>query len=198
MTEDFLTELARPRPDPGGGAAAAFSARVAVALLSKVAHLEHRRRRGNQGGPGPEDERLAELERLAVHLRELQEADVRAYERLSRARAAGSEALLDAVAEATETPGRIIAAAVQGLALVAAAGRHCRRHLVADLKVAAELLAGAGRGAAAIALANLPLCPEAESQRTWQSRLQQALSGLEGQAARTHETLRARGGGVQA
>ncbi len=45
MSPDFLTELAQPRPDPGGGAAAAYSARVALGLITKLAKLEHKRAR---------------------------------------------------------------------------------------------------------------------------------------------------------
>jgi hypothetical protein len=43
MSPAFLTELARARPDPGGGAAAAYGARVGLALVAKVIHLELQR-----------------------------------------------------------------------------------------------------------------------------------------------------------
>ena len=43
MSASFLDQLARARPDPGGGAAAAYSAGVGLALLTKVIRLEKTR-----------------------------------------------------------------------------------------------------------------------------------------------------------
>lgn len=192
MTDGFLTDLARPRPDPGGGAAAAFGARVALALLLKVVRLEHRRLADSPLGQNPGGRSLKEALELAESLQYLQTADVRAYERLSRARNEEESDLMAAVVEATDTPRRILAAAGQALALVEATGSICRRHLVSDLQVAAELLAGAGRGAGAIALANLPWLTDAEQRQEWRHRLQQGLARLEGQMAKTRVALAAR------
>ena len=44
MDSAFLKALAQARPDPGGGAAAAHSAALGLALLEKVVQLEQRRR----------------------------------------------------------------------------------------------------------------------------------------------------------
>ena len=49
MSASFLDQLARARPDPGGGAAAAFSAGVGLALLTKVIRLE----KSGPGGASP-------------------------------------------------------------------------------------------------------------------------------------------------
>ena len=46
MDSAFLEALAQARPDPGGGAAAAHSGALGLALLAKVVQLEQRR-------PGP-------------------------------------------------------------------------------------------------------------------------------------------------
>ncbi len=192
MSEEFLTALAQPRPDPGGGAAAAFGARVALALLLKVVHLEHRRPAAGQEGREPGERRLQEAKALAESLRHLQTADVRAYERLSRARNGDGDDLPAAVLEATDTPRRIAAVAAQALVLVAEAGRSCRPHLVADLQVAAQILAGAGRGAGAIARANLPWLAESAQRQAWRRRLQEVMARLEDQAAETEAVLRAR------
>ena len=43
MDSAFLKALALARPDPGGGAAAAHSAALGLALLAKVVQLEHQR-----------------------------------------------------------------------------------------------------------------------------------------------------------
>ncbi len=162
---------------------------MALALLLKVVRLEERRLAPLEQKENPGGDLLVATLTLAQDLEKLQIADVQAYERFSRARQRKAADLPAAVINATEIPHRIGRAALQALALVAAAGRHCRRHLVADLKVAAELLAGAGRGAVAIALANLPWLPAEESRQSWYRRLQEALAGLEHQTAATRAVL---------
>ena len=86
----FLKELAKAQPNPGGGAAAAFGARLGLALLEKVVCLEGQRPVNPKGYQGLAwEETLARLRRLAELLRELQERDVQAYSRLTAARVAG-------------------------------------------------------------------------------------------------------------
>ena len=78
--DSFLQELAQPRPDPGGGAAAAYGARLGLALLEKVVLLEGRRRRPPAGASAfTWEQALARLRRLSAVFSELQEADVQAY-----------------------------------------------------------------------------------------------------------------------
>ena len=89
-TPSFLEDLASPRPDPGGGAAAAYVALVGLALIEKVSRLELAR-----GKLGDERDTYWRGELQAV--RRLQESfsllcseDVLAYQRL--AGTAGREA----------------------------------------------------------------------------------------------------------
>ena len=83
--DPFLQDLARPRPDPGGGAAAAYGANLGLALLEKVVRLEGRRRPQPLGEAGFDwDTALARLRRLVETLVRLREEDVRAYVNLSR------------------------------------------------------------------------------------------------------------------
>ena len=89
MDSAFLEALAQARPDPGGGAAAAHSAALGLALLSKVVQLEHRRQ-GPKRNPGiPWSDLLARVRLVAAALLRLQEEDVQAYFQLSRARTKG-------------------------------------------------------------------------------------------------------------
>lgn len=165
--DSFLHELAQARPDPGGGAAAAYGANLGLALLAKVVRLEGQRR------PKPEGEAhrtweavLAQVRRLAASLERLRAEDVQAYVNLTAARACGDGArLASAVREAVDCPRRIMEQAAEALELLAWAGERCRQHLVADLLVAGEFLGAALRGAYYIAGANLSLVAlEAERQ----------------------------------
>lgn len=160
--DSFLEKLAQARPDPGGGAAAAYGAGLALALLEKVVRLEARRRPNPAGEPPAAwEEALARLQRLTETLARLREEDVRAYFELTAARASGDAAVLAAaLREAVDCPRRIMQQIGAALELLAWAGARCRPHLVSDLLVAGEFLGAALRGAAHIARANLPLMSE--------------------------------------
>jgi len=172
MSPSFLQELARPQPDPGGGAAAAFGARVALALMEKVVRLEYQRPR-NPGESGAFWEKTwQEVQEIARNLADLQDRDVRAYFQLTRARAADDAAVLAmAVRQAVQCPGEIMAQAQQGLELLVAVGNKCRFHLISDLQVACELLGGALLGAYHIARANLPFLQDDRERQMEKHRL---------------------------
>ena len=63
MPPSFLEQLAQPRPDPGGGAAAAYGGMLALALLAKVVQLEAQRP-SNQGNRQDWEEKLEEIKQL--------------------------------------------------------------------------------------------------------------------------------------
>jgi formiminotetrahydrofolate cyclodeaminase len=157
MSDSFRQALAKPRPDPGGGAAAAHVGTLGLALLEKVVRLETDRPLRAPGAPGWQ-EKLKRLRRVALALRRLQDEDVEAYDQLVKARQSGEAADLEAaLREAVLCPLRIVQQAKAGLGLIAETGEHCRAHLLADLLVAAELLHAALMGAYHIACANLAL-----------------------------------------
>lgn len=163
--DSFLQELAQARPDPGGGAAAAFGARLGLALLEKVVLLEAKRRPAPRGKSSLTwEEALVRLRQLAEALARLQAEDVRAYANLAAARASG-EQVPAAVREALDCPRRIVQQIGQALELLAWAGGHCQKHLLSDLLVACEFLGAALTGAYHIACANLQLVtPEEQRQ----------------------------------
>lgn len=165
MAASFLQELARARPDPGGGAAAAYGAVLALALVEKVLLLELGRSQPMTRRRFWE-ELLSRVRHLSGRLAQLQGEDVRAYAQLSRARVAGeAEALPAALKEAVSCPGRIIQQVHQALKLLSQVAGHCRKHLVADLLVACEFLGAALQGAHHIASANLPLVGDPEQRQ---------------------------------
>jgi methenyltetrahydrofolate cyclohydrolase len=164
--DSFLQELAQARPDPGGGAAAAFGARLGLALLEKVVQLEGGRRRDPKGAASfTWEAALTQLRQLGETLARAQEEDSRAYANLAAARASGGD-VAAAIREALDCLKRVVLQAGQGLELLAWAGGHCKPHLLADLLVACEFLGAALTGAYHIACANLSLVPPAANPQT--------------------------------
>jgi formiminotetrahydrofolate cyclodeaminase len=180
MSSPFLQALAQPRPDPGGGAAAAHGAALGLALLEKVVRLELRRP-GRQAKPGSAwHDLLARVQQAAEGLARLQEEDIRAYGRLAQARTTGDSGDLPAaLEEAMACPRRIMQQAREGLDLVARIGAGCKLHLISDLLVACELLGGACRGAHHIACASLPLISEISVRQTRTRELGRAMKTAE-------------------
>ena len=180
MDSAFLQALAQARPDPGGGAAAAHSAALGLALLAKVVQLEQRRL-GPEHNPGYHwSDLLARVRLVAEALLRLQAEDVEAYFQLTRARTQGDPyKMAAALEEAVACPLRIMQQAQEGLALMALGGAGCALHLVADLLVACELLGAAWRGAHHIARANLPLMSSASRRAVWDEALSHTLEAIE-------------------
>ncbi len=175
MTASFLDKLAQARPDPGGGAASAHGAALALAIVKKVVRLELQRRQQQSREERSWKEALEKVERISEALVRLRDEDVQAYFRLTEARTAGGSAeLLAAVRQAVNCPVQIIQEAREIMALIEWAGERCRRHLVSDLLVACEFAGAALRGAYHIGCANLPLAPEATARRSLARELAEA------------------------
>ncbi len=175
MCSLFLEELARPRPDPGGGAAAAFGGLVGLALVEKVVQLEAQRP-SNQGNRQIWEEKLGQIQRLTDDLDRLREEDVWAYRRLAQVLDFGSRNpdRQEAVAYALKVPQEIMARAREALTLVAWTGQRCRKHLVSDLQVAREFLMAALQSAYHIARANLPLLADSSPHEEFSRKLSKA------------------------
>jgi formiminotetrahydrofolate cyclodeaminase len=182
MTASFLNQLSQARPDPGGGAAAAYGAGVGLALLTKIIRLEKARPYNDASHAAFWAEQLIAARRLTRIFQHLRQADVGAYLTMAQALAVRQQGanLQKAVEEATRCPWQIMEQALAALDLVGAAGERCRSHLLSDLLVATELLGGALQGAYHIAAANLPLIKAAGLRQEWVARLSQAShQGLE-------------------
>ncbi|MHB8069972.1 MAG: cyclodeaminase/cyclohydrolase family protein [Desulfobaccales bacterium] len=175
MLPQFLDQLSQPRPDPGGGAAAAFGGMLALALLEKVVQLEAHRP-SNQGNRQIWEEKLEQIRQLTADLDRLREEDVRAYAQMAQVRASGSrgQEWQKAVEYALQVPREIMAQAREALDLLAWAGARCRKHLVSDLQVAREFLGASLQGAYHIARANLPLVADAARRQDFSQKLSQA------------------------
>jgi len=182
MSESFLEALAEPRPDPGGGAAAAYVASVACALMIKIVRLEIKRHPENCQSHSFWTRLLAQARRLAEQFDTGRKHDVRAYLEFTEARKQGNSAdeLSPFILDLVKCPEQIMRTAQQALLVCSEIGRHCRRHLIADLHVAQELLGAALHGAFQIACANLPLIERNSQQQFFFSQLSKVLDdGLE-------------------
>jgi methenyltetrahydrofolate cyclohydrolase len=182
MSASFLNQLAQARPDPGGGAAAAYSAGVGLALVTKVIRLEMARPQNDDAKLAFWAEQMAATRRLVRTFQRLRQADVEAYRAMAQALSARRRGatLHQAVEEATRCPWQIMEQSLAALEVVGKVGDSCRPHLLSDLLVAAEILGGTLQGAHHIAGANLPLMPTAGQRQEWAARLAQAShQGLE-------------------
>jgi methenyltetrahydrofolate cyclohydrolase len=159
-SSSFLENLARPQPDPGGGAAAAYTALLALALLEKVSRLELSRHPSGDDRYALWQDQLKVVGGLRVEFARLCRDDVRAYQRLATSITSGEKDPKQrhgAVLGAIDCPHEMIRMVHPALEVGAGVGRFCRKHLVGDVLVSIELLGAALQGAYHIASANLPL-----------------------------------------
>jgi formiminotetrahydrofolate cyclodeaminase len=181
MSDSFLAELAKPQPDPGGGAAAAQGALIALALLKKIFMLEYARIQTAEHSENWEPKKK-ELYFLFDRMETLREEDRQIYPRMMQLKNSRSEKKLVRIIEDSITvPLRIMAGAIEGLAVISWLGALCKEILKADLRVSAELLEAAMRGAYHIGSANLPLARKFLSPVIYDQELQNKLE--EGQEA---------------
>lgn len=175
MHESFLEALAKPEPNPGGGAAAAYGASVGFALLEKIVRLERRRQPIASELHSLWQELLEQAGSLAKALQRLRDEDGEAYMRFAAARVSGKGEtdINTALEQAIESPLQIMEAARDGLDCVSQVGKHCRKQLLSDLLVVCELLRAAIRGAGRIAEANLLMVPDFSRKGDYQGMLSQ-------------------------
>lgn len=133
---------------------------------------------------------------MSAQLKDLREQDRLIYPALVRERFSknNNEALFRVVEEAIVVPLQIMKKTIEGLAMIARVGAVCKKILVADLLVAAELLAAALHGAFHIGSSNLPLAREMSIKRAFNQELIDTLQeGME-TVLRVKKELAARAG----
>ena len=176
MDDSFIEALVKPKPVPGGGAAAAHGAFVGLALLEKIVTVEFQR----SSVPSEPDWKnlLQEVKEASRTILQLRDEDGKAYIRFAQAKTfgKGKKEVLEALHQAIESPTRIMEEANEALNLVARAGTHCKGHLTSDLLVVCELLRAAIYGAHGIAQANVGLMKPSMEKNEHQGRLGQLLT----------------------
>jgi formiminotetrahydrofolate cyclodeaminase len=177
MTDSFLSELAKPQPDPGGGAASAHVALIGLALLEKVLLLEYARVKMKGQDLSLWQFKQEALRSLFIRIENLREEDRQIYPRLIREKASQSQrGTLDRIIEdSLRVPRRIMEEIQEGLQLLAWVNIRCKKNLKADLLVAAELLCAAMQGAYHIGRANLPLARQIPLPTTFDQVLDNTL-----------------------
>ncbi len=160
----FLDELASSAPAPGGGSVAALSGALGAALISMVCNLTLGKR-GYEEVQGDIEDLLAQAEALRKELTDLLEADVAAYTAYSQAaklpreteeqKAVRSEAMQNALKNATLVPMRIAEAAVKVMDLCMPVAEKGNKFAVSDAGVAVLMAEASLRSAALNVLINL-------------------------------------------
>ncbi|HYA39850.1 MAG TPA: cyclodeaminase/cyclohydrolase family protein [Syntrophobacteraceae bacterium] len=160
MNEPFLVALANPEPNPGGGAAAGYSACLGVALVKKILRLELLRSRTSPELTSLWQNLLKQANEMEQALERLIEEDGRAYLEFVEARTdCGRQDFSDALEKAVECPVKIMKQSGEGLGLISEIAKRCGRHLLSDLLVSGESFLAAVKGAYHIAWANICLLP---------------------------------------
>ena len=177
MADSFMDALARPKPVPGGGAAAAHGACVGLALLEKIVQVELQRSRDSSEVEWRN--LLREVKKSSSTLLQLRDKDGRVYVRFAQAKTFGKAKteVFAALQQAIECPISIMEEANAAVNFVARAGVHCKGHLLPDLLVVCELLRATISGAHRIAQANLSLMESSPERSDYQDRLEQLLTG---------------------
>lgn len=173
MPGSFLEDLRRPRPDPGGGSAAAHGALLGIALAEKIVLIEQRRSAPRVSEFDFWEGLRMEASRLSDLFTWLRTEDVLVYRQLAEALRSGVDGsrLQSALTEAIRCPLGIMRGTWEALDLMEAAGSRCKPFLVADVLVACEFLGAALFSAHHIARANLPLIREPSHRDRWLAEL---------------------------
>jgi formiminotetrahydrofolate cyclodeaminase len=177
MPDSFLVDLAKPQPDPGGGAAAAHGALIGLALVEKVFMLEYARIQPHNPAIKRWEMKRDELRCLHTRILGLREEDRKIYPRLIKEKGSqgNTNARLGIIEDSIKVPLRIMEGAIEGLVMLSWVGVRCKKILRADLLVAAELLGAALRGAFHIGQANLPLSRKIPLPRVYEQNLMNIL-----------------------
>lgn len=195
---DFSTALGSEQPVPGGGAAAAVSAALGAGLTAMVVRLSLKRARYADFAD-LHAEALAASDAARLRFLQLADEDATAYSAYMRARSLPREtdaerearegATREAARLATKVPLEMVRACQSQLELVERCAGRTNLNVASDLEVAALLLDGAARAAAANVRVNLPSIGDAGYARAVTAELDQRLQGVQGTADRARERV---------
>jgi formiminotetrahydrofolate cyclodeaminase len=170
---EFLEEIADLNPLPAGGAAAAYTANLGIALLYKVLIMEMNRKGLD---PAPKATlRIAqkEIERLHYTLKKMTRDDPQCYLRFRKAlKTENSEESKRAFVEVLTCSREVIERASDGLEWVRRLSKVSSLKLLPHLKVSAELLAAGIAGTAHVARDNVKLIESPGEQQNYLERLE--------------------------
>jgi formiminotetrahydrofolate cyclodeaminase len=188
---DFLDEVAGAAPVPAGGAAAAYVANLAMALLHKVILVElNRKDLDPQRQPGLLIAQK-EIDRMMGDLKRIRNEDPQCYVQFSRSVAAGDRAgVKSAFVDVITCSMLVIEKAQQGLEWVCRLARMSSSKLAPHLRVATELLSASAAATAHVVRENLMGMKSAEKKRRYLDNLESALEQTMGKKREVLDLLK--------
>ncbi len=151
--QSYLDVLAKKEPVPGGGSVSAYTAAMAVGLISMVA--------GYSLGKGKAkaietriNKILSESKKIRERLLELTDLDAAGYLGIVRSRGKSKVEQNKAKRQAAKVPKEVCRLSYKAIRLIPYLVKNGNQYLVSDLEVAAELLLAAHYGAAVLCRTN--------------------------------------------
>ena len=145
--QEYLGQLSRREPVPGGGSAAALTAAMAAGLISMVANYSIGRKANTKAVEKRLAKILAQSEPIRLRLLELTSLDSKAYLKVSAARLLDKKAQTQAAKEARAVPQEVCKLCYKALQLTPYLVQNGSPYLLSDVEVAIELLMAAFNGA---------------------------------------------------
>ena len=150
--KEYLDQLAKKEPVPGGGSVAALTGALATSLVSMVANYSLK----NQSADAQKKIKniLSVSKKLRRRLLELVDLDAEAYLGWVKAKKGTPKQKLIAAKKARAVPTEIARLCYQSIEQVPYLVKHGNKYLMSDLEVAVEILTASFLSAIAIANSN--------------------------------------------
>ena len=152
--QEYLDQLSRREPVPGGGSAAALTAALGLGLISMAANYSI----GRKSNTPTVEKRLAKIltcsESIRLRLLELISLDSKAYLSVCAARSLDKKVQIRAARAARGVPQEICKLCYKAIGLTPYLAQKGSPHLLSDIEVALELLMSAFNGARVMVRAN--------------------------------------------
>ncbi len=145
--EEYLDQLSRKEPVPGGGSAAALSAALGAGLVSMVANYSVGRKANTKAVDRKLNNILKQSEAIRRRLLELVSLDSEVYLKVSTARSLDKKVQKQAAKAARAVPLEVCKLCYKTIDLMPFLVAKGNPYLLSDVKVAIELLMAAFNGA---------------------------------------------------
>ncbi len=141
--QEYLDQLSRREPVPGGGSAAALTAALGLGLISMVTNYSIGRKSNTKSVDKRLSRILATSEPIRLRLLELTSLDSEAYLKVFAARTLGKKAQAQAAKEARAVPFEVRQLCYKAVQLTPYLAQKGNPYLLSDVEVALELLMSA-------------------------------------------------------
>ena len=145
--QEYLDQLSRREPVPGGGSAAALTGAMGAGLISMVANYSIGRKVNTPAIDGRLKKILEQSEPIRLRLLELASLDSEAYLQVSAARSLDKKAQRLAAKAAKAVPQEVCKLCYKAVQLTPYLVDRGNPYLISDVEVALELLLSAFNGA---------------------------------------------------